>query len=493
MKLIRISIDITCKNGIAKTLEFYGLDGRKVQARARWIFPNIWRYQSLELKTMVGNFQPEQLDMSTSVLRWIARDLIKNFSFFLRALVNTYRFDISINEISQLPILVSSTSGGSKIWVSRHSLFIGLKPSDLEGTLEEERLKNPNQFSAMIRMAKLKSDPSDFTYEMHEETEYSLQQIDTQDNREPQYYVESENLVDAQIFHARVVVQDSLVLQMSNKRSPLLPRSPGFIDEFDGRYRTFRFFHSDLAVDSALYFGTSTNWFHFIVELAARVGGVPRATYEGKPIILEVGAHRNVLELCRLITGVDPIQVAVGQRVRIANLTVLREFGVNDPIDSIQRAVELKEFARIIVEQVPGPVEKSSSRVFFRRAPHLYRPLQNERQVAEFLEARGFESVYPEQFTLKEFISLLKGAEFVIAESGAAITNMMFATPGTHFLEIVPALVTQEFWSKFLKVYEMEYVGIQGEISRVGPKGYAFDGYKISLEKLSEVLNGWNI
>ena len=491
--MIRISIDITCKNGIAKTLEFHGLDGRKLQAKARWIFPNIWRYQSLELKTMIGNFQPEQLDMSTSVLRWIARDLIKNFSFFLRALINTYRFDISMNEISQLPISISSTSRDGKIWVSRHSLFSGLKPSDLEGTLEEERLKNPNQFSAMVRLADLKSNPSDFAYEMHEESEYSLQKIETQTGRELQYYVEAEDLVDAQIFHARVVVQDGLVLQMSNKRDPLLPRSPGFIDEFNGRYRTFRFFHRDLAVDGGLYFGTSTNWFHFIVELAARVGGVPRATYEGKPIILEVGAHRNVLELCRLITGVDPIQVAVGQRVSIANLTVLREFGVNDPIDSIQRAVELREFARMIVEQVPASADSPSPKVFFRRAPHLYRPLQNEKQVAEFLEARGFQSVYPEQFTLKEFISVIRGAEYVIAESGAAITNMMFATPGTRFLEIVPALVTQEFWSKFLMVHEMEYFGIQGEISRIGPKGYAFDGYKISTDKLSDVLNLWNI
>lgn len=469
------------------------MDGRKIQSRSMRKIPNLWRYQSLELKTMIGNFRSDQLDMSTSVSRWLIRDLVKNPMFIMHTLFNTHRFEIFLESVTELPMSVSSRMEQGRVWISRHSLWVGLKPSDLEGTLEEERLKNPLQFSAMVRIASHKSNTNQFQYEMHERHSYSLETLDTSSERDIQFFVEAENFVDAQIFHARAVVVEDQILQMSNKRNPLLPRTPGFIDEFGGRYRFFKLFEQDLEVENAVYIGTATNWFHFIVELAVRIGGVSRDFYWGKPIILESGAHRNILQLCFLMTGVEPIQLAVGQRICVKNLTILREFGVEDPIDPVQRTAELNEFARIISAQVQGSKVETSSKLYFRRPSHLYRPLQNEKEVASFLESRGFQSVYPEQFSLMDFISILKNADFVVAESGAAITNMMFAKPGTKFLEITPALVTPEFWRSFIEVFEEEYLGIQGEISRFGPKGYAFDGYKISIKKLSEILNRWNV
>ena len=491
--MIRITLEITCKSKIAKTIEIYSVDGRKIQARAMRKIPNLWRYQSLELKTMIGNFRSDQLDMSTSVSRWLIRDLVKNPKFIMRTLFNTHCFEIFLESFAELPISVSSTMEDGRLWISRHSLWVGLKPSDLEGTLEEERLKNPLQFSAMVRMASYKSNVNEFQYEMHEQQSYSLQTVDKSSGRDVKFFIEAENLVDAQIFHARAVVVENQILQMSNKRNPLLPRTPGFIDEFNGRYRVFKLFEQDLEVENALYIGTATNWFHFIVELAVRIGGVSRDFYWGKPIILESGAHRNILQLCFLMTGVEPIQVVVGQCIYVKNLTILREFGVEDPIDPVQRTAELKEFACIISAQIPASQVEISSKLYFRRPSHLYRPLQNEKEVASFLESKGFQSVYPEQFSLIDFISMLKNADFVVAESGAAITNMMFAKPRTKFLEITPALVTPDFWRSFIEVFEEEYLGIQGEISRFGSKGYAFDGYKISIKKISEILSQWNI
>jgi capsular polysaccharide biosynthesis protein len=88
---------------------------------------------------------------------------------------------------------------------------------------------------------------------------------------------------------------------------------------------------------------------------------------------------------------------------------------------------------------------------------------------------------------------MLRSADFVIAESGAAITNMMFAKPSTRFLEITPALVTPGFWMPFIEVFGQKYFGIQGKIARIGSKGYAFDGYKISIKDLDKILHNLGI
>jgi hypothetical protein len=491
--LTYIVLDITCKSGIPKTLQFKGVHGETLQSKSRWIFPNIFRYQSLEVKTMIGNHRPDQLDMSTSVVRWIIRDLVKNTVFLFRTLFHTYRFEILVNTSIDLPLSIDSNVESAKIWVSRHSLWVGLQPTDLEGTLEEERLKNPLQFSCMVRSADQISPPMSLNYEMYEQENYSLEQIDTAAYGSGKFFVESQTLNDAQIIHARVVVVGSQVLQMSNKRTPLMSRSPSFIDEIEGSYRAFKLFHPALEVENGLYIGTATNWFHFIVELAVRIGSIPKELYVNKPIIIELGAHKNILRLCYLMTGVEPIEVAVGQSIRVSSLTVLREFGVKDPIDPVQRTGELKEFARKISERVPNSDKAMSPKLFFRRPAHLYRPLQNEKKVAKYLESKGFESVYPEQYSLDDFITLLRGADFVIAESGAAITNMMFAKSSTKFLEITPALVTPEFWRDFIEVFEQEYFGIHGSIARFGSKGYAYDGYKIAVADLKEILQNWGI
>lgn len=489
----RIALDITCRGSVAKSLQFKNLNGAILESNSRRILPNVWCYQSLELKTMIGNFRPEQLDMSTSVFRWIIRDLVKNTKFLFQTIIRTYRFEIAVSDVQELPLEIIARGNNIKIWVSRHSLWVGVKPTDLEGTLEEERLKNPLQFSAMVRSASVISVPDEFQYETHEPSKYTLQHIDKDYPGNDKYFVEPETVVNAEILHARAVVVNSQILQMSNRRTPLLPRSPGFIDEFNGNYRSFKLFYPQLEAENGLYVGTATNWFHFIVELAVRIAAVPKENYLGKPIIIEVGAHENILRLCRLMTGVDPIQVAVGQSIRVSSLTVLREFGVQDPIDPVQRAKALRDFANLISNEVDNEPLNKMSKLFFRRPPHLYRPLQNERQVADFLESKGFVSVYPERFKLDDFISLLKGADYVIAESGAAITNMMFAKQSTKFLEITPALVTPAFWRTFIEVFGQDYSGIHGEVARFGAKGYAFDGYKISIGDLSGILSSWGI
>lgn len=491
--MFRIAFDITCGKSAARLLKFKDIDGNVLECTSRRIFPNIWRYQSLELRTMIGNFRPDQLDISTSVIRWIVRDFVKNTKFLIKTVTSTHRFEINVGDNHKLPLQIASDERNLKFWVSRHSLWAGIKPTDLEGTLEEERLKNPLQFDAMIRSAILLSEPSEFSYELHECNNFSLQVIDASDARNRKYSVESERIFDAEIFHARAVVAGNQILQMSNRRTPLLPRSPGFIDENAGSYRSFKLFLPSLKVESGLYVGTATNWFHFIVELAVRIAAVPQEMYQGKPVILEMGAHKNILRLCHLMTGVEPIQVAVGQSIQVSDLTILREFGVDDPIDPIQRSKELKNFSKIVLNKFEFKPQPNFQKLLFRRPTHLYRPLQNERNVAEFLESKGFVSVYPERYTLDDFISLIQQAEFVIAESGAAITNMMFVEKSIKFLEITPALVTPEFWRNFIEVFGHDYFGLHGHVARIGAKGYAFDGYKIAINELEDVLKKWGI
>jgi capsular polysaccharide biosynthesis protein len=191
------------------------------------------------------------------------------------------------------------------------------------------------------------------------------------------------------------------------------------------------------------------------------------------------------------MSGVSPIQLSIGESIVVENLIVVREYGVDDPIDPIQRSQILIEFRKQLLAKVDLGEVGDCRKIYLRRSRNLYRPLQNEDQVAQALHNNGFISIYPESYNLDTFMKIIQNTEYVVAESGAAITNLMFARPGTKFLEILPAIALVDFWENFVGIFGIEYSVIQGKTKRLGPKGYAYDGYRISLKELNGKISAW--
>jgi hypothetical protein len=486
LKQKKLSLEITCLAIHPRNLAFVDNENTILVSNYRRIIPNIYKYQKDEVATLINDSPDSELDMSKSVLRWLMRELVKNTKFFFESLYQTYRYEIELSEFTQLPIYVQGQDG-KQIWINRNTLNKGVAPSDLEGTLEESRLKNPYQFNALLR----KVHNSEFDYDIFEPENYSLELIERTDPRNRSFLLEVVELCDAKIFHAKLVVSTNQIVAMSNRRNVMIPRKPAFINFQDGYYQVFKLFKNSKTVSRSIYLGTSTNWFHFIVELAARIIELPETLRNGTPIVIEKGSHKNIVRLCELMTGVPPIQLAIGEAINVERLFIVREFGVGDPIDPIQRSHILKDFKDQIIGKVqPGDVNEFK-KIYLRRPRNLYRPLQNENQVARTLHEDGFVSIYPEEHLLDDFIKIIQSAEYVVAESGAAITNLMFAQEGTKFLEILPAIAIIDFWKNFVEIFGIKYSVIQGKTDRIGSKGYAYDGYSISIENLRAKLSIW--
>lgn len=486
MKQEALFLEVTCLTIHPRDLVLIDAKNQIIRGNYRRIIPNIYMYQKDEVLTLINDSPDSELDMSKSVVRWLVRELVKNTRFFFKCLYSTFRFEVEITDLSQLPISIQ-TINGDPIWTNRKTLIKGIIPSDLEGTLEESRLKNPFQFEALLRRAK--SSFSD--YVITEPESYSLEQIDPIDPKNTIFTLEVAEIRNARILHAKLVASSNEIVAMSNRRTVIVPRNPAFVNFQDGHYQVFRLFRDPKSAPNAIYVGTSTNWFHFIVELASRIVELPEKMRVGTPVVIETNAHRNIVRLCELMTGVPPIQLSIGESMNVENLVIVREFGVADPIDPIQRREVLREFKERIIEKVNLGEIAGFKKIYLRRPQNLYRPLQNENQVAKILHDDGFVSIYPEAYGIDEFIRVIRSAEYVVAESGAAITNLMFAQPGTKFLEILPAIAIIDFWKDFVSLFEIEYSVIQGKVNRIGQKGYAYDGYKVSTKKLKDKMISW--
>ncbi|MCB2378022.1 glycosyltransferase family 61 protein [Hymenobacter sp. BT635] len=90
-------------------------------------------------------------------------------------------------------------------------------------------------------------------------------------------------------------------------------------------------------------------------------------------------------------------------------------------------------------ELLPAAAPESfSPYIYLSRRDAPARHVLNEEAVEEFLRPYGFETHVLGHYTLAQQIALFAGAKMVIAPTGAGLTNLLFAPPGTPVIELFP-------------------------------------------------------
>ena len=104
-----------------------------------------------------------------------------------------------------------------------------------------------------------------------------------------------------------------------------------------------------------------------------------------------------------------------------------------------------RELAWSAFELDPAPGKR---RIFLSRRRTRYRRIVNEAEVERVLHEFGFETHFPEDLSFREQVELMSQAEIIASPSGAALTNILFAPPGTKILVMVePVQISVFFWT----------------------------------------------
>lgn len=128
------------------------------------------------------------------------------------------------------------------------------------------------------------------------------------------------------------------------------------------------------------------------------------------------------LEVRNLITGV----AHRWQRQGLAPFDAISPWAMRQLAGRFSSAVSIQ-----IVESTPR-------RIFLSRRGAPSRNVVNEDAVMELLEPHGFVALCCERLSLREQISIFRGATHIVAPHGGALTNLMHAR-GSHLLELFQA------------------------------------------------------
>jgi capsular polysaccharide biosynthesis protein len=187
-------------------------------------------------------------------------------------------------------------------------------------------------------------------------------------------------------------------------------------------------------------------YYHFLVDALPRIGVLEQAG-DLEPVdrwYVPAGAsfQRQILDLAGI--GVD-------QRVDADEVLHVRAESLVAPgLASVVKEKNPPWMVAWLRNRLMGDVAPpGSSRPLYvtRKAGKNNRAVVDEDAVIRFLEARGFDVIDAGELSVVEQIRVFAGASVIVAPHGAALANLVFASPGTGVVEIFPpGCVLPDYW-----------------------------------------------
>jgi capsular polysaccharide biosynthesis protein len=223
-----------------------------------------------------------------------------------------------------------------------------------------------------------------------------------------------------------------------------------------GSKRAFlrRYASERLPVGISLAGNAPWNYYHWMMEILPRLLYldqldpdtrswpllVPQSTLEVPNMVASLASlapRRDIIPLRHERTyALD--QVIVLSAPSLLPLNLRKDYKAG-PSDAATRPSAVNALASHVVPRAGALTPSTSRRLFLARGAGIRS--YNEFEIEEVLKDLGFETVYIGQYPLRYQARLFASAEFLVGASGAAWTNLIFASGGTRALSWLPTEV----------------------------------------------------
>jgi capsular polysaccharide biosynthesis protein len=119
-----------------------------------------------------------------------------------------------------------------------------------------------------------------------------------------------------------------------------------------------------------------------------------------------------------------------------------------------------------------------------------YRKVKNLGQLQRVLRQFQLEPVDMSQLSLMQQIATIQQCELVVLQGGAAMTNLMFAQPGTKLVGLVGPTGRQDrYWSNYLRIFDIDSTFVIGHSQNRKRPPTLHDDFSIDPDELEGHLS----
>ncbi|PIQ22094.1 MAG: hypothetical protein COW65_05205 [Cytophagales bacterium CG18_big_fil_WC_8_21_14_2_50_42_9] len=226
------------------------------------------------------------------------------------------------------------------------------------------------------------------------------------------------------------------------------------------------------------------NYYHFVSDILPRLFNVLDYATEAKVLMHErmPGFVKEYLELLGFsnIEFIKDDELAYVKRLFLPTFTA----GKHSHNSSI-----MKDLVKHIKSKNRTNKDFSDYRnVYVSRRKDRYRKVLNEDEVIGTVEKFGFKTIYLEDYTVPEQISLMSQVKNLIAIHGAGITNIMYMPENGLVVELIHPQHHIDCFYNLANVFNHDTIILQG-VAEVGSADPIHDNFSINTAKLKNYLN----
>lgn len=417
--------------------KFINIEGTKTKAK-------IGRFsRRLRLGIFLRNTRLEYLSLNPNVITLIKIAVEKlNFLRKQNGIVNTlcqifpYRVKLDLTDFDfQKRLTLRIIDDKRTCWVSRLAIIDGINPYSLNHSQEYDFARFPHKFSCFIWELKIPGVPKRKPINQQELVSKSCAiKIEVSDSIGQLTFKKVKN---ASVFHSRTTVCDDKVIPTDFHNfidgswpSDLVYTHLGEFFIFADRAKRKKF------SGKYAFFGSSTSWFHFLIEVFPRFLRYDPDSLKQLTPLLERDTPKQILEVIDLVSDKKPLLLGTFEESVFEELTVCTEFRFPRGLDLVSRAQDINLVRNFFATQFDlGKVVKNQ-KIFVVRNRSLFRRSEIVTKLADYCSSLGFVVVDTGELSMKEQIELFASAKIVIGETGSSLTNLIFCHPKTSIIEI---------------------------------------------------------
>lgn len=485
-------IFLTQRNWSKPILEIYNSTGMELSFSLKRVFSSIlassYRHTLMQYK---GN----QLSASKGFLlslKYYSAFFRRNKRIAIAELLFGFRITISLEDNGNFPISICEKLSGKKYWVSRNCSSNGIISNNLSSELEWARERFPNTYSGFIWDIRLKENrqilglsktanvPIQYVFPRFSQLQIENATLDGEMKYRALHNCEVIGGLYAKAGRVVYILDKNHRVDNNSWPTNLL------FHDHDGLALLADSASPSLETDKAILFGSSSSWFHFLVEIFPRFLLAPSLNFSEFDVIVRGSQPASILEILDKLGFKSIITLGDAQVIRVKELISVTDLRYQDSLVLAERKSDLMIVREYLTRGLDS--RERHKKIYVARPSNLFRPLLNRKKLERILLAHGFHVVHPEHLSADEQIQIFSNADLVVAESGAAMTNLMFMKGDANVIEIHPVDDVAGFWGEFGKLFEVNVFVSNGKQSFLRKKFTNSDGYRINLRTFEKLL-----
>lgn len=248
----------------------------------------------------------------------------------------------------------------------------------------------------------------------------------------------------------------------------------------------------------------TNNYYHWLVEVIPKfqfINNLP-SEFDDYPLLVN-GRVKKVPQLLDVLKVYqtkkrEVVYLDAGTNVKVDNLVVidalswilldLRYGEKNLLTDSVIHPLAISFLRSILPVKTQ---QENKKKIYLSRKNQAVRKF-NEQEVIDVLETKEFEIIYPENLSFLEQVALFNGAEYIVAPTGAALTNLVYCKPNTKAICLISTNWNLGYFSNiaYQVGVDLKYI-VSNYDEHEGANIRIWERFEVSVTELKNVINQW--